>query len=229
LRWIIQINRCEGREAAAHAALQAALYRRDCPATMTWGDYQLGLLAEEERARIHDHLQRCPHCQAELSRMASFMGEEQPIVLKPRPNWLQVALGGGRAWLDEQTGRWRQIEMALSSLEGGAPGAPALAGLMGDETSEPILGSFTVIGSDANFEMKVRAVPESPDAGGDTCRLEVDVALRDRFGDFSGVQVTLLHDQAADTQFTNAQGEAVFSGVPTDRLAVMNLIVILPD
>ncbi len=226
-------------ESALDAALRAALYRRDCPTTMELGDYQMDLLAEDERARIQRHVSRCPHCQAELSRLTNLVSDARdapaPGTLPepapaPDPGWRQVALESGRAWLDQQTGRWRQVWVSLSSLGSHPAGTPALAGLMGADVGTPrsLPGAVYISGAEANIEIKIRAVPEPTPADLNLCRLEVDVSLKDRFGDFSGVQVTLFRDRFADTQVTNGQGEVSFSGLPSDQLANMSLVVILP-
>ena len=190
-------------ESALEAALQAALYRRDCPDTMELGDYHMGLLIGDQHARIHGHVQRCPHCQAELSRLNDFFGETPTSVIVPElmpapdPSWRQTVLEHGRAWLDQHTGRWRQVWVSLSSLGSSQSGAPALAGLMGTSETAPrsLPGALYISGADANFEMKIRVTPEPTPAKPNLCRLELDFNLEDRFGDFSGVQVTLFRDR----------------------------------
>lgn len=62
-------------DATLNNALRASLYRRTCPTTMALGDYHLGLLAADEQTYIRNHLARCPHCQAELSRLAEFLAK----------------------------------------------------------------------------------------------------------------------------------------------------------
>ena len=216
-------------EAALDAALQAALYRRDCPTTMELGDSHMGLLTEDKHARIQSHVQRCPHCQAELSRLTNLRVDASAAFPEPDPSWIQQALDYGRVWLDAQTGRWRQLRLSLSSLTSGPAGAPALAGLMGAESSASMPGTLYVVGPNAVVEIRIRVVPEPTPTDPNLCRLEVDLTLKDRFGDFSGVEVTLLRDRAAYAQYTNAQGEVAFSGLPSDQLATMSLIVILPE
>jgi len=224
-------------ESALEAALQAALYRRDCPSTMELGDYQTGLLAGDQHARIHSHVQRCPHCQAELSRLANFLSEAPTPVTRPElvpapdPSWRQTVLEHGRAWLDQQTGRLRQLWVSLASLGSTPAGAPALAGLMGEaETAlRSLPGALYISGADANFEMKIRVTPEPTAADPNLCRLELDFNLKDRFGNFSGVQVTLFRERQAETEVSNAQGEVSFAGLPSGQLANMSLVVILPE
>ena len=218
-------------EAALDAALRAALHRRDCPSTMELGDYQLGLLTEEQQARMESHLKRCPYCPAELSQLSNVLADVPATAPEPNPNWRQVALEHGRAWLDQQTGHWRQVWLSLSSLGSHTTSAGALAGLMGTgaTTSRSMAGAMYVSGADAGFEMKIRVMPDPTPSDPNLCRLELDFNLEDRFGDFSGVQVTLFRDKATDTQATNVQGEVSFSGLPCDQIANMSLVVILPE
>jgi hypothetical protein len=202
------------------------------------------------------HLVMCPHCSAayiSLSNLLALAYDEQlpeprsyPVpdlsFLKPRPvevppqptfepNWLQVMLDAGQAWLERETGRWRQLWLSLPAL-GQNPGeAPALAGLMSAASSvtAPNQGSLTLAPANANFELSLTLTPDPTSTHPNTYRLEVDLSLTERFGDFSGADVTLWWGSSARSQKTNALGEAVFSGLPGDQLASMKLMVSLPD
>jgi hypothetical protein len=215
---------------ALEAMLRRALYRADCPTTMELGDYQMGLLPGARRANIQSHVRRCRHCQAELSRLVNFLAEAPAAAHEPDPSWLEMTLEYGRAWLDSQTGHWRQVWLSLSSLGGGLEQAPALAGIMGTEkASEPRPAAIHVARPDAGFEIKVTVKPEPQVGDEERCRLDVDVALKERFGDFSGVRVALLHEGQVDSQVTNSQGEVSFGGFPCGRLPMMSLVVIPPS
>jgi hypothetical protein len=197
----------------------------------------MGLLPGDQHARIHSHVQRCPYCEAELSRLTNFLSDvPTPVSLPesapaPDPSWRQTALEHGLAWLEQQTGRWRQVWLSLSSLGTSTAGASAPAGLMGAGvlTQRSMPGAMYVSGAGANFEMKIRVAPEPAPTGPNLCRLELDFNLEERFGDFSGVQVTLFRDKASDTQVTNVQGEVSFSGLLCDQIGNMSLVVILPE
>jgi len=145
------------------------------------------------------------------------------------PNWYQVALDRGRAWLERETGRWRQLWLSLPTLGDTSQRAPALAGLMGDAAESPASAQWTLAPDDAHFEIRLAIEPDTTAAEAALCWLEVVLTLRDRFGDFSGVPVTLLWGGDAHRQETDALGKVSFAGLPADQLASMSLAVTLPD
>ena len=55
--------------------LGAALYRATCPDSLVLGEYHLGVLDEDSRAEVRQHLAECPHCTLELSQLESFARE----------------------------------------------------------------------------------------------------------------------------------------------------------
>jgi hypothetical protein len=59
--------------------LGRALFRFDCPAPLTIGEYDLGLLGPAERTAVAQHLLECHDCSEELALLRSFMAAE--------PNW----------------------------------------------------------------------------------------------------------------------------------------------
>jgi hypothetical protein len=146
----------------------------------------------------------------------------------PELDWLEIALEQGRAWLDQGTERWRRLWLALPTLGRPLQPAPALAGLMNEmPISLPSYqGTTRVAPPEAHFELQLIVVPDPADP--DLGRLEVALTLKDRFGDFSGVQVTLLWDDTAQRAVTDAQGEVVFTGLPLDQLPSMRLLVTFP-
>ncbi len=54
----------------ANRSLLVNLYRVSCPATETLTQYQTNLLQPDEKRQIADHLKTCPHCMAELRKIA---------------------------------------------------------------------------------------------------------------------------------------------------------------
>ncbi|MCB0167530.1 MAG: hypothetical protein KDI79_25095 [Anaerolineae bacterium] len=225
-------------EEKLNSHLLTALYRQDCPDTMVLGEYHLGELDKMQQADVAAHLTRCPHCQAELSLLVEFLGNE-PLAAPnpgsslasppaPAPNWYEVALDQGRAWLEQETDRWRRLWLLLPTLEKSFPGAPALAGLMseGGLSASSVLGRADFTPAGANFALHLIVVQDPNDPN--RCSLQADVILTDRFGDFSGVQVTLWAGDAAQVQVTNTQGEVLFTGLLADQLSSMRLLVTLP-
>jgi hypothetical protein len=137
----------------------------------------------------------------------------------------------GRAWLEQETGRWRQVWLSLAELGRGPAVAPALVGLMTDEATESATarGALNVAPTGARFEIKLNVVSEPASAGKELCRVDAALTLKNRFGDFSGAQVTLLWGDTAHTQETDALGKVSFGGLPCDQLDSMSLTVVLPE
>jgi anti-sigma factor RsiW len=57
------------------------LYRWDCPANQILGEYQLGLLSNEQAAQVREHLQSCVLCVAEVAALNEFL-EEEPVLVE---------------------------------------------------------------------------------------------------------------------------------------------------
>lgn len=223
-------------ENSMNTALRVLLYRQDCPDTMTLGDYALGLLSAEEAGQTLQHLESCPHCRAEIARFADsvaqdplLMGVEaaRPVATGPDPTWVEQTLAMGRAWLEQESGRWRQVAVALANL--GQPGGstPALSGMMSQAVKTAPGGqrNLSLAPAEAGFELEISTTPESETM----CRLVVTLTLLDHFGDFSGAQVTVQWGNQVYVEETNALGEAIFRGLPQAQLDHMSLTVTLPD
>ena len=100
--------------------LTAKLYRALCPDSAELGEYQLGLLAGEPRARIQNHLTQCPLCAAEVRTLQGFLDD----------NARDLTLSFG-----ERVSFW--VAERLSNPSGGAL-TPAF-GLRGGEQPGPLL------------------------------------------------------------------------------------------
>jgi hypothetical protein len=149
----------------------------------------------------------------------------QPI---PDPGWYEIALAHGRAWLEQETGRWRQLMLSLATLSKLPQPRPALTGLMGaDSATVSILGTIEITSPDQNFEIKLVVMADPTVADEEACRVEVAISCQDRFGDFSGIAVTLWWGDSAQTRETNSLGKVYFSGLPCRQLSSMNLGVVL--
>lgn len=58
------------------------LYRWDCPSNQLLGEYQLGLLSNEQVVEIQDHLKRCVLCAAEVAMLTNFLLND-PLLVEP--------------------------------------------------------------------------------------------------------------------------------------------------
>jgi anti-sigma factor ChrR (cupin superfamily) len=71
-------HECRQRAAALAAQerrLTVNLYRRDCPPSLTLGEYQLGLLSASESRTIAQHLRLCPRCTGELQSLTNYLAD----------------------------------------------------------------------------------------------------------------------------------------------------------
>src|SRR5690348_1457668 len=53
--------------------LISKLYRWDCPSNQALGEYQLGLLKNEQAVVVRTHLESCVLCAAELATLTEFL------------------------------------------------------------------------------------------------------------------------------------------------------------
>jgi hypothetical protein len=202
------------------------------------------------------HIEICETCEAVYYREFRKQGQRKSIAelqqvgqrsevaktlqqivwpVAPDPGWQEIAFDQGRAWLERETGRWRQLWLSLTdlgqtlamgeTLEGGL----ALEGLMQvTEPSIPVLSSMAIASPDGSFDLKLIVGPD-PTAGGEAlCLVEGAITLEERFGDFSGVRITLLWGDTSTVQKTDTLGKVSFTGLPCGQLVSMSMIVELP-
>ncbi len=60
--------------------LATQLYRVACPDTSELGEWQLGMLPESQARILEAHVAICPHCQAELATLTSFLQDVAPTI-----------------------------------------------------------------------------------------------------------------------------------------------------
>jgi hypothetical protein len=56
------------------------LYRWDCPSDQILGEYQLGLLNNEQAMAVKKHLENCVRCTAEVTVLAEFLANDPMLV-----------------------------------------------------------------------------------------------------------------------------------------------------
>jgi anti-sigma factor RsiW len=131
------LQKCEHCRARANALarmqgnLTRSLYRFECPSPNTLGEYHMGLLTRSDEEEVRTHLERCPHCSAEVARLEAYMSalrEDLEVSQAERVKvWVARLVSG--------------VEGALAS---GPRLAPVAAGVRGDE-DEPLI--FTAEGA----------------------------------------------------------------------------------
>jgi hypothetical protein len=75
-RHFVQCEVCQRRVARyqkSHASLVSRFYRNQCPTGTRLSFYAVGLLSQEERLRIADHVVDCPLCMADVEETRRYM------------------------------------------------------------------------------------------------------------------------------------------------------------
>ena len=166
---------------------------------------------------------------AVLQRVSTLLqSADNQSSVQPAANWLIRTIEHGRAWLESESQRWRQIEVSLSGLTMGSPDTQAAVGLMSDESAQAVAsGGLQLTPDDSNFELDVVISPDENSPA--LCQADVTVTLIDRFGDYSGSVVYLAWEETVNHGSTDELGRVRFSSLPKTKLNKMNLTVVFPD
>lgn len=208
--------------------LRAALHRQDCPPTMVLGEYQLGLLAESQAARLKAHLDRCPYCQAELTQLTDFLITETtaPALMAEEAAWTQ---GDGFEWQYlPQAGRVI-IRLVGEALDAAAhhlqqrwsppSGRLAPGGVRG---SQPLLEMTLSQGID-DFEAVISVATRLKDPTQCNITIKVNIPSRGGWPNLAGTEVILKREGTTiATQATNAFGQVVFKEITPAELTKLS-------
>jgi len=142
------------------AQLHAALFRFDCPSTLTIGHYALELFVDPERRLVATHLLDCQACASELQTLRQFMATDP----RPAPRaWSRVfarlAMPVSQLAVSPLRGDARQssteydagpVHIVLGALPAARRGTVALDGLLLHDTSpEAVAGcEVTLLATD---------------------------------------------------------------------------------
>lgn len=97
--------------------MRAQFHRRACPSSMELGEYHLGLLPQQQKLILAQHLRQCPVCRREISQLAEFLREPTPqpdITRSVRVFVAKLISRGGTT--QEQTGS--AISASFAGLRG---------------------------------------------------------------------------------------------------------------
>lgn len=118
----------QDQEKKMAALLHSHLYRRSCPAPEVLGLYQLDALSDEEKLVVGQHVRQCPHCQRELTELATVdaptswwerLRQAKNLVeaqVVPTPQWRTAGLRG--AGHPPQRFRTEALDIHLSQQPG---------------------------------------------------------------------------------------------------------------
>lgn len=118
--------------------LAAQLYRVTCPTTTELGEFHLHLMAGSQADTIRQHLRSCPHCQAELTQLQTYLTDLTPDVEHSLSERIQI---------------WIARLIPAGTMGGGTP-QPALA-LRGQDN-----GPLMYEAGDAQLTLEVQDDPE---------------------------------------------------------------------
>ncbi len=119
--------------------LRQSLYRFDCPAPHTLGEYELDVLDPVERTRIAAHVVECDECRAELATLRAFLASPTPVSLPVMERVRRVvanlfvpgpglAYGGVRGASETESRIYEAGEVTVSIAPG--PSSGSLIGLV---------------------------------------------------------------------------------------------------
>ena len=112
-------------------ALKTRVFRLNCPDAGELGDFHLGLIQGERVMALEAHLQRCPHCRAELEEIQAFLREEPATQPAPRPAEVQVP----------RRRNWRQV---LATVLPAVP-QPVLRGVASERIIRALVEDGTML------------------------------------------------------------------------------------
>ncbi len=198
-------------EQKLEALLQAALYRHDCPEVALLGDYQMGRLAPTERDRFHVHLERCPHCRAEIERLTQFLPVQEDLIWTPVVGglWSRLRETGEIIirFLKETSA---PLDLALLPVKGRAADT--------EEVLHRVVMSHEETG-DADIEAILRRDPENLEQ----CVVTVRVQVPGRWPELAGTQVRAQAGEWQANGYTDEAGEVQLSGLPIELVTEVNL------
>lgn len=209
-----------------NSVLRAALFRRSCPDTMTLNDYQLGLLSRSEHARVSAHVERCPHCQAELERLMAFVGEPERQTVR---NWIA---GVGFEWqrLIQAGKKTGKVVIRLVKDAIAPPPVPVILPVRGRgaDANDANVHRRIALGPDQTGGLDVQAVVKRSSADQAAWSVALVAQVPSRWPNLAG---TLVRVRAGDWQrqaTTDADGRVVVDGIP-DQLLDLLTIEVNPD
>jgi anti-sigma factor RsiW len=222
-----QHSQRHAQEQRLERMLRAALFRRTCPDTMTLSDYQLGVLSPSEHVRVRAHVARCPHCQAELARLGTFLAD-QPVA----PSW-NAAAGFEWQWLGQVGRRAGRliIRLAKQALSPPTPDPLPVRGVL-DQANEPSAEAGVYRRIALHVEetggLDVQAEVQRGVADQESWRLTVRAQVPERWPDLAGTMVTVRAGTWLRQVTTDDEGQAVVEGIP-DAFVDMITIEVDPD
>jgi hypothetical protein len=212
--------------------------------------------ADELYPPVARHLAQCPECELAYYRLFRSQGLQRPlaelqqvgqrgprvaetlrgIVRVPEAqavDWHEKAVQFGTLWFDGVTGQLRAAQIWLSDLLQPPQLSPALRGMLGEGSGEAggdALAGMQIAPEEGGFDVALhqRPLPHAGEGRAGAADLEVRVTLHTRFGDYSGVEVTLLGSGAASAKVTDRLGMVIFHAIPETDLEDMQLSFRLP-
>lgn len=124
---LAQCRYCSQRAGAldqVQKKLIARLYRVDCPPPEALGEYQLGMLATEQRVSVARHLMSCPHCRQELEQLKNYLSELAPAAPTSPLEQVKVLVARlvGQGEAGETAAGSPEFAAAYAALRGGSEG-----------------------------------------------------------------------------------------------------------
>ncbi len=207
--------------------LKAVLYRRNCPDTMTLSNYQMGVLTKPEQGRVRAHLDRCPHCRSELSRLLTFLATEAASRAS-ESNWSQAL---GFEWQGvRETGQMviRLLGKLLSPPQVLRPASIAVKGQTHELEEDDVVYRITLDPDetgDLDIEAIIRRDQDNPELGILTARVQSP----SRWPELTGTLVWAGAGEWQADDITNDEGMVTLIDLPLNLLDMLSIRVVPPD
>jgi hypothetical protein len=142
----------EKEMALVESQLRRSLYRFDCPQAHALGEYELGLLAPEQRTSVAAHALECDECRAELQTLRAFLAtptvmaesmfeRARRVVATLFTPAADLAYGGLRGSSTDQTARVYVVDdISVTLGPGQGPGTLIGLVLVGSLESQDLVG-----------------------------------------------------------------------------------------
>ncbi|HEU5103946.1 MAG TPA: hypothetical protein VFU22_33250 [Roseiflexaceae bacterium] len=193
--------------------LRKQLFRMFCPTSDELAAYQQGLLTNDQRATITQHLKECPHCSREHKLLERITGEAQPARSPP----LSQANGQNSG---ARPTKLRRVAAKLLDM----PSARPLAGAYGALRLPSQASQYAYHAENLQLTLGVQPVVSRADRRVVHGALELD---DDLFESFDGATAHLLHN---DTLIRTAELDELGNFILDDLApGTYQLALRLPD
>jgi hypothetical protein len=187
--------------------LHAVLYRYECPPALALSDYQMQILSKTDQGEIAAHVAQCPHCRAELQRLAAFLAPDTALL-----GWREA---GGFIWQRFQEKGAILIRILQEALLPLPPHPLAVKGHKPEVSDLEIIRRIT-LSPDETGDLDIEAIIWRDPQSSTYCQMSIRVQSPYRWPELAGVVVQAVAHTWQREGTTNDNGEVTFGGLPEE-------------